>query len=68
MSLYEVTGTVPGNHLVMKDLVRGGDPIRVEDRRVSRSVVEWDRFEPPPVCRRQITSCHATISNVLNCA
>ena len=25
-------------------------------------------YEPPPVCRRQITSCHATISNVLNCA
>ena len=27
-----------------------------------------DLYEPPPVCRRQITSCHATISNVLNCA
>ena len=26
------------------------------------------RYEPPLVCRRLITSCHATISNVLNCA
>jgi hypothetical protein len=25
-------------------------------------------FEPPPVCRRLITSSHATISNALNCA
>ena len=25
-------------------------------------------FEPPLVCRRLITSCHATISNVFNCA
>ena len=25
-------------------------------------------FEPPPVYRRLITSCHATISNVSNCA
>ena len=24
--------------------------------------------EPPPVCRRLITSSHATISNALNCA
>ena len=24
--------------------------------------------EPPLVCRRLITSCHATISNVSNCA
>jgi hypothetical protein len=28
---------------------------------------EW-RVEPPLVCRRLITSSHATISNVLNCA
>jgi prophage regulatory protein len=28
--------------------------------------VGW--VEPPPVCRRLITSSHATISNALNCA
>ncbi len=32
MSLYEVVLTVPGSHLVLRDLIRGGDPIRVEDR------------------------------------
>ncbi len=26
------------------------------------------RLEPPPVYRRLVTSCHATISNVLSCA
>jgi hypothetical protein len=28
----------------------------------------WKASEPPPVCRRLITSSHATISNALNCA
>lgn len=44
MSLYEVTATVPGSHLIVKDLVRGGDPIRVEDRRGSTGAVKWDRL------------------------
>lgn len=44
MSLYEVTETVPGSHLIVKDLVRGGDPIRVEDRRGSTGAVKWDRL------------------------
>jgi hypothetical protein len=34
-----------------------------KDRLVNRP-----QFEPPPVCRRLITSSHATISNALNCA
>jgi len=31
-----------------------------------QEAVRW--LEPPPVYRRLITSCHATISNVLICA
>ena len=31
-------------------------------------VVAMEACEPPLVCRRLITSCHATISNVLSCA
>ena len=34
----------------------------------TKEMLDEARIEPPPVCRRQITSCHATISNVLNCA
>lgn len=44
MSLYEVTDAVPGRHLYLRDLVRGGDAIRVEDRAGSESVVKWDRI------------------------
>lgn len=44
MSLYEVTDTVPGRHLVVTDLVRGGDPIVVEERMGSRSAARWDRM------------------------
>lgn len=44
MSLYEVTDTAPGRHLTLRDLVRGGEAIRVEDRAASESVVKWDRI------------------------
>ena len=44
MRLYEVTDTVPGRHLVVTDLVRGGDPIVVEERMGSRSAARWDRM------------------------
>ena len=41
------------------------DQICVNKSTISR---ELKRNEPPLVCRRLITSCYATISNVLNCA
>ncbi|MFQ6018644.1 MAG: hypothetical protein ACE5KF_10665 [Kiloniellaceae bacterium] len=44
MSLYEVTDTVPGSHLFLRDLVRGGDPIRIEDRMASNTAARWDRL------------------------
>ena len=44
MSLYEVTETVPGSHLFARDLVRGGESVRVEDKLASESVVRWDRL------------------------
>jgi hypothetical protein len=44
VSLYEVTGTVPGSHFLAKDLVRGGAPVAVVDKLGSQSVVKWDRI------------------------
>jgi hypothetical protein len=44
MSLYEVVDVVPGSHLVMKDLVRGGALVHVEDRQASDTAVRWDRI------------------------
>ncbi|HEX6015473.1 MAG TPA: hypothetical protein VFY87_27475, partial [Geminicoccaceae bacterium] len=34
----------PGSHFVARDLVRGGEPVRVADRLGSKSVARWDRL------------------------
>src|SRR4051794_31453677 len=44
MSVYEVVDTTPGSHFVARDLVRGGEPVRVRDKLGSRSVARWDRL------------------------
>jgi hypothetical protein len=44
MSVYQVVLTVPGSHLVLRDLIRGGDPIRVEDRSGASSLTDSDRI------------------------
>src|SRR4051794_9831620 len=44
MSVYEVVDTAPGSHFVARDLVRGGEPVRVRDKLGSRSVARWDRL------------------------
>ncbi len=42
MSLYEVREAVPGSHLMLRDLVRSGETVRVEERSGSRQLVRWD--------------------------
>ena len=37
MNLYEVVDTTPGSHFVVRDLVRGGEPVQVVDKRGSQS-------------------------------
>jgi hypothetical protein len=44
MSVYEVVDTTPGSHFVVRDLVRGGEPVRVADKLGSTSVARWDRL------------------------
>jgi len=44
LSLYEVSDVVPGESLALRDLVRGGDPVRVTERSGSRSLHQWDRI------------------------
>jgi hypothetical protein len=44
MSVYEVVDTTPGSHFVVRDLVRGGEPVRVKDKLGSQSVARWDRL------------------------
>ncbi|MBV8578520.1 MAG: hypothetical protein JOZ58_26240 [Acetobacteraceae bacterium] len=44
LSLYEVSEVVPGESMALRDLVRGGDPVRVTERSGSRSLHQWDRI------------------------
>ena len=44
LSVYEVADATPGSHFVARDLVRGGEPVRVADKLGSRSVARWDRL------------------------
>lgn len=44
MSLYEVSDIIPGKGFLMRDLVRGGKPVRVSERSASRSLSQWDRI------------------------
>ena len=44
MSLYEISDLVPGEGFLARDLVRGGEPIRVTERKASRSLAPWERI------------------------
>jgi hypothetical protein len=44
MSLYEVSGIVPGVSFLVRDLVRGGEPVQVHERSGSKALREWDRI------------------------
>jgi hypothetical protein len=44
MSLYEVSDIVVGESFLARDLVRGGEPVRVFERSATRSLKQWDRI------------------------
>jgi hypothetical protein len=44
MSAYEVVATAPGSHLVLRDLIRDGEPIRVEDKAAAHGLTPADHL------------------------
>lgn len=42
MSLHEVSDVRPGESFLARDLVRGGDPVRVTERTATKTLVAWD--------------------------
>ncbi len=44
MSLYEVIDVSRGRHVDLRDLVRGGDALRVHEHLGTQSLVRWDRL------------------------
>ncbi len=52
VSLYEVSGLVPGESFLARDLIRGGEPVRVLERSGSRSLRPWTRIATRILARR----------------
>jgi len=44
MSLYEVSEIVPGQSFLARDLLRGGEPIRVSEHSATKSLKLWDKI------------------------
>ncbi|MGI9336268.1 MAG: hypothetical protein ACR2RL_24225 [Gammaproteobacteria bacterium] len=44
LSVYEVVDVKPGRYVDVRDLIRSGDPVRVNERAGSRELVQWDRL------------------------
>lgn len=42
MSLYEVSDVRPGESFLARDLLRGGEPVRVIERTATKTLVAWD--------------------------
>jgi hypothetical protein len=43
MSLYEVSGIVPGESFLARDMIGGGEPVRVMNTDISEDLHQWDR-------------------------
>ncbi|MBP8235351.1 hypothetical protein GS397_26305 (plasmid) [Sphingobium yanoikuyae] len=44
MSLYEVSEIEPGSGFLVRDLIQGGEPVRVSERSASQTLKSWDKI------------------------
>lgn len=44
ISLYETSDIRPGESFLARDLIRGGEPVRVSERSATRTLKPWDRL------------------------
>lgn len=44
MSVYEVSDVRVGKSLLVRDLLRGGEPVQVSERTATQSLKQWDRI------------------------
>lgn len=61
MSLYEVSDVRPGESFLARDLVRGGDPIRVSERTATQTLVAWDILAARIVTVRGVTQMSGAV-------
>lgn len=53
MSLYEASAIVPGRSFLVRDLVRGGEPVLISERTATRTLKDWDRIAARVVAQRE---------------
>jgi hypothetical protein len=61
ISLYEVSGLVPGESMQLRDLVRGGEPVRVAEKLGSEGLRQWDRIATRVIPLRDRTLISGTL-------
>ncbi len=61
MSLYEVSDVRPGESFLARDLMRGGDPIRVTERTATKTLVVWDMIAARIVTVRGVVQMTGTV-------
>ena len=44
MSLYEISGVVPGKSFLARDMISGGEPVRVNAEDIIEDLHQWDRI------------------------
>jgi hypothetical protein len=64
MSLYEVSDVRPGESFLARDLMRGGDPIRVTERTATKTLVVWDVIACRIVTVRGVVQMTAAVLSV----
>jgi hypothetical protein len=52
-SLYELSDVIPGESFLARDMVRGGEPIRVSERTATRTLKQWDKISARIVPERR---------------
>lgn len=43
-SLYEVSDIVPGKSMMVRDLIRGGEPLAVSEGSATKTLRQWNRI------------------------
>ena len=44
LSLYEVSDVVPGKSMMVRDLIRGGEPLAVSEGSATKKLKQWDKI------------------------
>jgi hypothetical protein len=64
VSLYEVSDVRPGESFLARDLVRGGEPVRVTERTATKTLVVWDVIACRIVTVRGVVQMTAAVLSI----